>query len=178
MINRKLLKSFLDFSQQQKPAPSFVLIYLTTWLVWHNQLFSAFFLTPGNGIERLMAAYHSIENNQYVLVLFLTTLFLTIRLGYNYIVYKSHQVVMSVDEDELMIRGDQLAKENEDVKALMQTLERTKAKLEKVKLSEEQAQQEKKEAIAKMLNYQVQLEEAQADLAILQASIQDENTKA
>ncbi len=85
---------------------------------------------------------------------------------------------MSVDEDELMIRGDQLAKENEDVKALMQTLERTKAKLEKVKLSEEQAQQEKKEAIAKMLNYQVQLEEAQADLAILQASIQDENTKA
>ena len=170
MINRKLLKSFLDFSQQQKPAPSFVIIYVVTWLVWHNQIFSAFFLTSGNGIERLMAAYHAIDNHQYIFVLFLTILFLTIRLGYNYIVYKSHQVVMSLDEDELMIRGDQLAKENEDVKALMQTLERTKAKLEQMREQEQKAQQDKKEAIAKMLAYQAQLEEVKADLAIYQSA--------
>lgn len=167
MINKKLLKSFLSFSQQQKPAPSFVLIYAFTWLVWHNQLFNAFFTHSGDVIDRLMAAYQSIEENQYLLVLFLTLLFLVIRLGYNYIVFKSQQMVMSVDDDELMVRADQLAQENDDIKALMTTLTNTQEQLARSREKEKQATKDKNDAIAKLLAAQAQLEEALADNQLL-----------
>lgn len=167
MINKKLLKSFLSFSQQQKPAPSFVLIYAFTWLVWHNQLFSAFLTQSGDVLDRLMAAYQSIQENQYLLVLFLTFLFLVIRLGYNYIVFKSQQMVMSVDDDELMVRADQLAQENDDIKALMTTLTNTQEQLTRSREKEKQANKDKNDAIAKLLAAQAQLEEALADNQLL-----------
>ncbi|XQW85636.1 hypothetical protein ACOYR1_02565 [Thalassotalea piscium] len=70
MINKKFLKSFLNFSQQQQPAPSFILIYVVTWLVWHNQIFTAFIAQSGDVIDRLMASYQSVEENQYLVVFF------------------------------------------------------------------------------------------------------------
>ena len=169
MVNKQLIKSFLSFSEQQKPAPSFILIYVCTWLIWHNQLFTAFISHSGDVIDKLMAAYQSIETNQYLLVLLLTLLLLTIRLGYNYIVFKSHQLVMSVDDDELMEKGSQLATENEDVKALMATLTKTQTQLKNTKEKVKQLTDEKNNAIAKQLSIQAQLEEALADNQILQA---------
>ncbi|MGB1197961.1 MAG: hypothetical protein ACPG46_02870 [Thalassotalea sp.] len=167
MINKQLLKSFLSFSEQQKPAPSFVLIYAITWLFWHNQLFSAFFNHSGDVIDRLMAAYQAVENNQYLLVLFLALLFLLIRLGYNYIVFKSQQLVMSVDDDDLMVRADQLAQENSDINALMATLTKTQEQLKRTQEKEKQATKDKNDAIAKLLATQAQLEEALADNQLL-----------
>ncbi|GAA5140959.1 hypothetical protein [Thalassotalea piscium] len=167
MINKKLLSSFLNFSQQQKPAPSFILLYVFTWLIWHNQIFTAFFSQTGDVIDRLMAAYQSVEENQYMLVLFLALLFLVIRLGYNYIVFKSQQLVMSVDDEELLVRGDQLAQENDDIKALMTTLTNTQAQLKRAQEREKQAITEKNNTIAKLLATQAELEEALADNQLL-----------
>ena len=167
MSHKKFLKSFLRFSQQQKPAPSFILIYLLTWLVWHHELFTTLFSYSGDVIERLIAAYQSIEENQYILVLFLSLLFLVIRLGYNYIVFKSQQLVMSIDDDELMVRADQLAQENDDIKALMTTLTTTQEQLKRSQNKEKQATKDKNDAIAKLLAVQAQLEEVQADNQLL-----------
>lgn len=114
-----------------------------------------------------MAAYQSVEENQYMLVLFLALLFLVIRLGYNYIVFKSQQLVMSVDNEELLVRGDQLAQENDDIKALMTTLTNTQAQLKRAQEREKQAITEKNNTIAKLLATQAELEEALADNQLL-----------
>ncbi|XQW85637.1 hypothetical protein ACOYR1_02570 [Thalassotalea piscium] len=74
---------------------------------------------------------------------------------------------MDVDDDELMVRGDQLAQENEDVKALMATLTKTQEQLKKTQEKEKQAIKDKNDAISKLLAVQAQLEEVIADNQLL-----------
>lgn len=170
VISKETLKSLQAFNEHQRPGPSFVIIYILTWLVWHNQLFTSFFATHGDILDKASAAFTSIEDNQYIVVLFLTCIIFSIRLVINFIRFKSSELLNSVDED-FTVGGDKNFAKSSDMANLMATFEKNKQKLIDANEREKVAIAEKHAAIKKLMVTQHELEEAKAEIAILTKSL-------
>jgi len=167
VINKKTLKSILTFSEQQHPAPSFVVIYILTWLAWHNQLFTNFISAQGDFLNKMTVALASIDDNQYIVVFLFTCLIFTIRLAFNYLSFRSRELLNSADDDFANARDDQKFAENSDISNIMATLTKTKQQLADSRDREKKLIAEKNETIKKVLSLQHELDEARADLDIL-----------
>lgn len=167
MINKTTLKSILTFTDNQNPAPSFLAIYMLTWLAWHNQLFTHFIAAQGDFFTKVAAASASIEDNQYLVVFWLTCVIFVLRLGVNYLSFKSKELLNSVDDDFGGAREDQKFSQNSDITNLMATLTKTQQQLAESRAREKKAITAKNDAIKKLLNTQHELDEARADIAML-----------
>jgi len=169
VLSKKTLKSLLSFSENQHPGPSFVVIYLFTWLAWHNQIVSAYIGAQGDFWQKVNVALASITDNQYVVVFFISCLVLALRLTYNYLRFKSAELLNSSDQGFANARDDQHFEQNKDIAQLMSTLTSVKEQLAKSKEREKQAIVDKNVTIKKMLNLQHELDEARADIQLLSA---------
>jgi len=167
VIKKKTLKTILSFTENQHPAPSFIGIYILTWLAWHNQVFTQFINAQGDFLAKLSAAFASIEENQYLVVLLLTGFIFTIRLGVNYLSFKSKELLNEADDDFANARDDQKFAGNSDISNLMATLERTQQQLLEAQTREKKAITDKNDVIKKLLHAQHELEEVKADIHIL-----------
>jgi septal ring factor EnvC (AmiA/AmiB activator) len=167
VINKKTLKSILTFTENQHPAPSFILIYILTWFAWHNQLFMSFVNAQGDFFTKVTAALNAIEDNQYIVVFLLTCLIFLVRLTVNYLSFRSRELLNNVDDEFVNARDDQKFAANADVANIMSTLAKTQQKLADSKEREKKLSTEKKAAITKLLAVQHELEEARADIDIL-----------
>jgi len=167
VINKKTLKSILVFTENQHPAPSFLVIYILTWLAWHNQLFTSFINAQGDFLSKITSALNAIEDNQYFVVFLLTCIIFLIRLTVNYLSFRSRELLNNVDDEFVKARDDQKFAENKDVANLMATLAKTQQQLADSQIREKKLSTEKKAAIAKLLAVQHELEEARADIDIL-----------
>jgi len=166
VINKKKLKSILSFTEQQNPGPSFIVIYILTWFVWHNQLFSYFIDAQGDFLMKVTTSLASLEKNQYLVVFLLTCLILVGRLMVDYFSFKSRELLNSAD-DFVSVRDDQKFAQNTDIANLMATLTKTQQQLADSKAKEKKVTAEKNEAIKKLLSLQHELDEAKADIDIL-----------
>ena len=164
MINKKTLKSILNFTENQHAAPSFFAIYIITWLVWHNQLFVDFINAQGDFFTKVSTALASLEENQYLIVLLLTCIIFLGRLAVNYIRFKSAELLNSADDDFVNARDDQKFAQNSDVANIMAVLTKTKQQLVESKAREKQITLEKNDAIKNLLKLQHELDEARADI--------------
>jgi len=162
VLSKKTLKSLLSFSENQHPGPSFVVIYLFTWLAWHNQIVSAYIGAQGDFWQKVNVALASITDNQYVVVFFISCLVLALR-------FKSAELLNSSDQGFANARDDQHFEQNKDIAQLMSTLTSVKEQLAKSKEREKQAIVDKNVTIKKMLNLQHELDEARADIQLLSA---------
>lgn len=169
MINKKTLKSILFFTENQKPAPSFIVIYILMWLCWHNQLFSHFINAQGDFLTKVSTSLTSLEENQYLVVFFLTCIVFLGRLMINYFSFKSRELLNSADDDFVNNRDDQKFTQNADIANIMATLSKTKQQLVDSKAREKQLTSDKNDAIKKQLNLQHELDEARADIDMLNA---------
>lgn len=167
MISKKNLKLILSFTENQHLAPSFILIYLLTWLVWHKQLFSHFVSAQGDFLTKVITALTSIEDNQFLVVLLITALLFILRLVVNYLVFRSRAYLNTADDDFTKAREDQVFSKNDDVANVMAILEKTKQQLAEMKDREKKAVAERNTAIKNLLNVQHQLDEAKADIEML-----------
>ena len=167
MINKKTFKAILTFTENNNPAPSFIIIYLLTWLMWHNQLFSAFIYTEGGFLSRLMASFSAVNDNNYLIVFFLTCLIFLVRLIFNYFIFRSTEILNSADDTFDDIRKGQKFAKDSDIGKLMETLTKTKQQLIDAKISEKKAITDKNNTIKKLLNLQHELDEARADIDVL-----------
>ena len=166
MLSQKTLRSLLVFTENQRPGPSFIIIYIFTWLAWHNQIISAYIQASGDFWARGSAAISAIEENQYMLVFFITCLILLFRLAFAFLSFKSREALNSADDDYSNAREDQKFEQNKDIQNLLATLETTKKQLQASKEREKKSIEEKNEAIRKALELQQKVEELQADLAL------------
>lgn len=166
MISKKTLKSIHSFNEHQRPGPSFIVIYILTWIAWHNQLITSFFTTQGSFDVKFSSALSSIEENQYLVVLLLSCIIFIIRFGINYLSFKSNELLNSTDE-HFSAGRDQVFEKNSDIANLMATLEKNKQKLVDANEREKSAVADKNSAIKKMMLAQHELEEAKAEIAIL-----------
>lgn len=167
MINKKTLNSVLSFTENQHPAPSFVIIYILTWLAWHNQIFTYFFNAQGDIFTKVTAALTSIEDNQYVVVFFFTCIIFIIRLMVNYMSFRSREILNNADDNFTNARDDQKFAKNSDMANIIATLEKTQQQLADSKAREKKLSTEKNAAITKLLAAQHALDEARADIDIL-----------
>lgn len=167
MINKKTLKSILTFTEHQHPAPSFVVIYILTWFAWHNQLFTHFINAQGDFLTKVTAALSAMPDNQYIVVLLFTCLIFIVRLGINYLSFKSRELLNSADDDFANARDDQKFAKNTDVANLMATLTKTQQQLTETRIREKKALTDKNNAIKKLLSLQHELDEARADITML-----------
>jgi hypothetical protein len=167
VFNKKTLKSILSFTENQHPAPSFIVIYILTWLAWHNQLFSHFINAQGDFFNKASAALGSIDDNQYVVVFLFTCLIFIIRLVVNYLSFRSREILNNADDDFANAREDQKFAENSDIANIMATLEKTQQQLAESKGREKKLVLERNSAIKQQLSLQHELDEAKADLDIL-----------
>ncbi|WP_232769101.1 hypothetical protein [Colwellia sp. Bg11-28] len=167
MINKKTLKSILSFTEQQNPAPSFIVIYILTWVVWHNQLFSYFIDAQGGFLMKVTTSVASLEKNQYFVVFLLTCLIIVGRLIVDYFSFKSRELLNLADDDFVNARDDQKFAQNTDIANVMATLTKTQQQLADSKAREKKVSAEKNEAIKKLLSLQHELDEAKADIDIL-----------
>ena len=167
MINKKTLKSILTFTENQNPAPSFIVIYILTWCAWHNQLFSAFIKAQGDFFSKVTSSLTSLEDNQYFVVFLLTCILFVVRLMFAYFSFKSRELLNSADDDFVNARDDQKFAQNTDIANLMATLTKTQQQLADCKAREKKLIIEKNDAIKKVLSLQYELDEARADIDIL-----------
>jgi len=167
VLSKKHLKSLLSFTENQHPAPSFVFIYLVTWFAWHNQLISTFIGTNGDFWQKFNAALTSITDNQYLVVFFISCFILVLRLLYNYLRFKSTELLNTSDEAFVTAREDQKFEANSDIAQLMSTLNSVKEQLAAAKAREKVAIASKNDTIRKMLGLQNELDEARADIQLL-----------
>ncbi|GAA0823762.1 hypothetical protein GCM10009111_33890 [Colwellia asteriadis] len=172
MLKKKTLKSLLVFTENQHPAPSFILIYLFTWLAWHNQVISHFFGATGDFWSRIHIAFSSLEKNQYLVVLLLTCVIFILRLAYSFLRFKSAELLNASDDDYASDKEGKDFEKNEDIAQLMTTLTAVQKQLAAAKEREKKAISERNEQVKKVLAMQVALEEARADIAILSANRQ------
>ena len=167
MINKKTLKSILAFTENQNPAPSFIVIYILTWFFWHNQLFSYFINAQGDFLTKLTTSLTSLEENQYLVVFLLTCIVFLGRLMINYFSFKSRELLNSADDDFVNDRDDQKFAKNSDIANIMAALTKTKHQLVDSKEREKKVIAEKNDAIKKLLSLQHELDEARADIDLL-----------
>ena len=167
MINKKTLKSILSFTENQNPAPSFIVIYILMWLFWHNQLFSDFIDAQGDFLTKVSTSLTSLEENQYLVVFFLTCIVFLGRLMINYFSFKSRELLNSADDDFITDLDDQKFTKNADIANIMATLVKTKQQLVDSKAREKKLTSDKNDAIKKLLSLQHELDEARADIDML-----------
>lgn len=167
MINKKTLKSILSFTENQNPAPSFIVIYILMWLFWHNQLFSDFIDAQGDFLTKVSTSLTLLEENQYLVVFFLTCLVFLGRLMINYFSFKSRELLNSADDDFVTDLDDQKFAQNADIANIMATLVKTKQQLVDSKAREKKLTSDKNDAIKKLLSLQHELDEARADIDML-----------
>lgn len=166
MLNQKTLQSLLVFTENQRPAPSFILIYIFTWLAWHNQIITTFVQATGNFWDKANAAVFALDENQYMLVFFITCLIFIFRLAFAFLTFKSREALNNTDEEYTNARDDQHFEQNKDIQNLLATLETTKKQLQASKEREKKSIEEKNEAIRKSLTLQQKVEELEADLTL------------
>ncbi len=167
MINKKTLKSILAFTENQHVAPSFIAIYIITWLFWHNQLFSSFINAKGDFFSKVATSFTSLEKNQYLVVFLLTCIVFLVRMAINYFSFKSRELLNSADDDFVNGRDDQKFAKNSDIANIMAALTKTKQQLVDSKEREKKVIAEKNDAIKKLLSLQHELDEARADIDLL-----------
>jgi len=167
VINKKTLKSILSFTENQNPAPSFIVIYILMWLFWHNQLFSDFIDAQGDFLTKVSTSLTSLEENQYLVVFFLTCIVFLGRLMINYFSFKSRELLNSADDDFITDLDDQKFTQNADIANIMATLVKTKQQLVDSKAREKKLTSDKNDAIKKLLSLQHELDEARADIDML-----------
>ena len=167
MIDKKTLKSILSFTENQTPAPSFILIYILTWLAWHNQLFSNFIDAQGDFLTRVTTSFSSMEENQYLVVFFITCLIILVRLAFHYFSFRSRELLNSSDDIFESMRDDQKFAKDSDIGKLMESFSKTKQQLVDAKVKEKEAIADKNETIKKLLSLQHELDEARADIEVL-----------
>jgi len=166
----KLLKSFLAIVENPKSLPSFIGLYLITWLFWHNQLIAEFFNAQGTITTRLSTAIAAVENFHYLAVFWLTILLFILRIGFDAFVNTSRKYVDKKEQE-----NDQDGLENDkDIERLLATLEETRAQLKASKAREKQLKQSNNENINKLLKLQAELDEVNADKQLLMQSNQKE----
>lgn len=167
MLSKKTLKSLLSFTENQHPAPNFVFIYFITWFAWHNQFISTFINENGDFWQKINSALVSVTDNQYIVVFFISALILALRLAYNYLRFRSAELLNSNDQAHVKARDDQHFETNTDITRLMSTLDTVKEQLATAKERERKAIIDKNNTIKKMLNLQHELDEAKADIQLL-----------
>lgn len=167
MLSKKTLKSLLVFTENQQVAPSFLFIYIVTWCAWHNQLFSAFIAAQGDFWQKVNAALTALTNNQYLVVFFLSCLILTLRLVYNFLRFKSRELLNDSDQAYVDAKEGRNLEASNDIAQLMSTLTTVKEQLAKAKEREKLAIISKNDTIRAMLSLQNELDEAKADIALL-----------
>jgi hypothetical protein len=167
VINKKTLKYIVSFTENQNPAPSFIVIYILMWLFWHNQLFSNFIDAQGNFLTKVSTSLTSLEENQYLVVFFLTCIIFLGRLIINYFSFKYKELLNSVDDNFVTARDDQKFAQNADIANIMATLVKTKQQLVDSKAREKKLTSDKNDAIKKLLSLQHELDEARADIDML-----------
>ena len=172
MLNKKTLKSLLVFTENQRPAPGFIIIYLGTWLAWHNQMLTAFLSAHGGFSAKFNAALSALTENQYMVVFWLTCVLFLIRLFYNFVRFKSAQFLNNSDQDFVDNNDKQAAESNQDIANLMATLESVQKQLAASREREKKALAERNEQLRKFLGVQAELDEARADIAILNARVE------
>ncbi|AAZ25449.1 hypothetical protein CPS_0318 [Colwellia psychrerythraea 34H] len=109
----------------------------------------------------------SLEKNQYFVVFLLTCLILVGRLIVDYFSFKSRELLNLADDDFVNARDDQKFAQNTDIANVMATLTKTQQQLADSKAREKKVSAEKNEAIKKLLSLQHELDEAKADIDIL-----------
>jgi septal ring factor EnvC (AmiA/AmiB activator) len=114
-----------------------------------------------------MTSLGAIEDNQYLVVFFITCLLFIIRLAFNYLMFRSREVLNNADDNFANAREDQIFEKNDDISSLMATLTKTRQKLRESQEREKKAIEEKNATIKKLIAMQHQLDEAQADIDIL-----------
>ena len=159
----KFLKSFLAIIENPKSLPTFISLYLLTWLFWHNQLIAEFFNAQGAITTRLSTAIAAVDNFQYIAVFWLTLFLFILRIGFDAFVTSSRKYV---DKKEQENNQDSL-EQDADVQRLLTTLDETREQLKASKEREQQLKLANKETISKLLNVQAQLEEVTADKQLL-----------
>ncbi|TYK66698.1 hypothetical protein CWS31_004040 [Colwellia echini] len=162
----------LDFTEEQNQAPSFILIYILTWCAWHNQLFSHFISAEGDFLTRMSTAFSEMGENQFILVLFFTCIIFLGRLAFNYFSFRSRELLNSAEDTFENIREDQKFAKNSDIANLMDALTKTKQQLVEAKEREKDAIKDKNDTLKKLLSLQNELDEANADIAVLTKSQQ------
>ncbi|PKH88516.1 hypothetical protein CXF79_06900 [Colwellia sp. Bg11-28] len=109
----------------------------------------------------------SLEKNQYFVVFLLTCLIIVGRLIVDYFSFKSRELLNLADDDFVNARDDQKFAQNTDIANVMATLTKTQQQLADSKAREKKVSAEKNEAIKKLLSLQHELDEAKADIDIL-----------
>jgi hypothetical protein len=166
VINKKTLKSIHSFTDEQNLGPSFIIIYIITWLVWHNQLFSYFMSTEGDFLTKITTSLTSLEENQYLAVFFLTCLIFLARLAISYFSFISRERLDSVEDNFDGLDGQKVA-QNSDIANVVATLTKIRQQLEDSKMREKEVIAEKNTVIKKLLKLQHELDEARADIDML-----------
>ena len=169
-MSAKIIKSVLIFNENQKIAPRFLLTYVLIWLFWHNQLLTTFFTSDGDVLVRGNAALASITDNHYILVFFFTCLFFGLRIGYHFLKQKADDLMEEGKSIETEVGSDQGIAKTEDIQRLMTMISELKVKLANSKEKEEKAIKEKNASISKLLSLQTELDDIQADNALLEKS--------
>jgi len=159
----KFLKSFLAIVENPKSLPTFISLYLLTWLFWHNQLIAEFFNAQGSLTTRLSTAIAAVDNFQYIAVFWLTLFLFILRIGFDAFVSSSRKYVEKKEQENNQDSFEQDA----DVQRLLTTLDETREQLKASKEREQQLKLANKESINKLLNTQAQLEEVTADKQLL-----------
>jgi septal ring factor EnvC (AmiA/AmiB activator) len=108
-----------------------------------------------------------LEENQYLVVFFLTCIIFLGRLMINYFSFKSRELLNSADDDFVTARDDQKFAQNADIANIMATLVKTKQQLVDSKAREKKLTSDKNDAIKKLLSLQHELDEARADIDML-----------
>ena len=164
-------KFYLTLISKLKPSPSFFFIYTSLWFLWHNDFIITLISTQTDVSSKIQAAMAAVPNNQYMVILLLTVVVVLALNGFDYL-----KEITNDDEDtsmvELLKNSNTSATENEnDIKHVVATLERTKKKLSETVDRENKLKQEKKDLASKMLKIQCQLDEILADNMILKADM-------
>lgn len=166
----KALKAVVKFNENQRIAPRFILTYLLTWFIWHNQLFTTFFTTSGDPLTRGTAALASVADNHYLIVLAITCFLYMARLGYYFLKNKTHALLEEDDIAELKVGSDQRFTKNEDIERLMSMVTDLKTQLAATKEREQKANDDKNLVIKKFLGIREELDEVKAENALLTKS--------
>ncbi|PKG81646.1 hypothetical protein CXF85_19320 [Colwellia sp. 75C3] len=123
----------------------------------------------GDFLTKLTTSLTSLEENQYLVVFLLTCIVFLGRLMINYFSFKSRELLNSADDDFVNDRDDQKFAQNSDIANIMAALTKTKQQLVDSKEREKKVIAEKNDAIKKLLSLQHELDEARADIDILNA---------
>ncbi|RTR29765.1 hypothetical protein [Shewanella atlantica] len=166
----KILKAVVKFNENQRIAPRFILTYLLIWFIWHNQLFTTFFSTSGDLLTRSTAALSAVTDNHYLIVLAITCLFYSARVGYYFLKNKTHALLEEDDIAELKVGSDQRFTKNEDIERLMSMVTDLKTQVVATKEREQKANADKNLVIKKFLAIREELDEVKAENALLTKS--------